>query len=305
MNHRFLPGVSILAAGLGIAGTALAALPTPVITKADPNPVYAGTPTDSNGRIAVKLIGHDLGPNDGDNGHPAGFRGGYQHIFIRGVSADNKAGAWVQCRPDDCMPYGSTGVYANEINLGIAPHILSQPGSHLQIRLWVSRSADVGNAPEEAHTEASGWSSIYTIDVARPGQVAAPPVILKFEPSEIGMDGPATNWFVRLIGTGLCTSSAKIVFNGDLSSAVTVNPSRCGTVGSGYPSGTALYDVEIPAALRKAGAVTVRVHSDAGDSATQTVAITMVAHKLNGPAINIPKINQPAPSSTVPIRKKP
>ncbi len=293
---------------LGLAGAAHATLPTPVITRADPQPVYPGAALDHNGRVALTLIGHDLGPKDGDNGHPAGYAGGYQHIFIRGVSADNIAGAWVECRPDDCVPYGSTGVDADTIHLGIAPHVLSQPGSHLQIKLWVSLGADVAGTPEEAHSQASGWSPIYTVDVARAGQAAAAPVILKFEPSEIGIDGASTNWYVRLIGTGLCTSSAKIVFNGDLASALTVNPARCGTVGSGYPSGTSLYDIEIPAALRTPGTVTVRVHSDAGDSATQTVTIRQVFHKLNGPAVNIPKVTQPVPNTTqpaAPFRKKP
>jgi hypothetical protein len=304
----FAHGLICAVALLGPAGAAHAALPTPVITHADPQPVYPGAALDGNGRIALTLIGHDLGPKDGDNGHPAGYTGGYQHIFIRGVSADNKAGAWVECRPDDCVPYGSTGVYADTIHLGIAPHVLSQPGSHLQIKLWVSRGADPGNAPEEARAEASGWSPIYTVDVARPGQAAPAPVILKFEPSEIGIDGASTNWYVRLIGTGLCTAAAKVVFNGDLASAVAINPARCGTVGAGYPSGTALYDIEIPAALRKPGAVTVRMHSDAGDSATETVTIRQVFHKLNGPAVNIPKVAQPAPATTqpaTPFRKKP
>jgi hypothetical protein len=300
-------GLTCAVALLGLASAAHAGLPTPVITHADPQPVYPGAALDGNGRIALTLIGHDLGPNDGDNGHPAGYAGGYQHIFIRGVSADNLAGAWVECRPDDCVPYGSTGVSRDRLNLGIAPHVLSQPGSHLQIKLWVSLGADLANTPEEAHTQASGWSPIYTVDVARPGAPPPAPVILKFEPSEIGIDGAATNWYVRLIGTGLCTASAKVVFNGDLSSAMAINPARCGTVGASYPSGTALYDIEIPPALRKPGTVTVRVHSDAGDSGTQTVTIKQVIHKLNGPAFNIPKVAEPVQPSTTqpPIRKKP
>jgi len=298
-------GLSCAFAVLGLAGAAHATLPTPVITHADPQPVYPGGALDSNGRIALTLTGHDLGPNDGDNGHPAGYAGGYQHIFIRGVSADNRAGAWVECRPDDCVPYGSTGVSRDRINLGIAPHVLSEPGSHLQIKLWVSLGADPANNPEEAHSQASGWSPIYSVDVARPGMAASPPVILKFEPSEIGIDGASTNWYVRMIGTGLCKASNRIVFNNDMGNAVAVSPSRCGTVGSGYPSGTELYDVEIPMTLRKPGTVTVRVHGDAGDSATQSVTIRQVYHKLNGPAVNMPNVTQTGPSSTVPIRKKP
>ncbi len=308
MKSGPLAALCILALAGAATGTAFAALPTPVITRADPQPVFPGAPLDGNGRIALTLTGHDLGPNDGDNGHPAGYAGGYQHIFIRGVSADNKAGAWVECRPDDCVPYGSTGVHGTTINLGIAPHVLSQPGSHLQIRLWVSLGADPANNPEEAHSQASGWSPIYTVDVARPGQTAAAPVILKFEPAEIGIDGPSTNWYVRLIGSGLCKPSNNIVFNGDMANAIPVSPSRCGTVGAGYPSGTELYDVEIPTDLRKPGTVTVRVHGDGGDSATETVAIKQVMHRLNGPAVNIPRVNQPAPAATqpsTPVRKKP
>ena len=290
-----------------LSGAAHAGLPTPVITRADPQPVFPGAALDSNGRIALTLVGHDLGPKDGDNGHPAGYAGGYQHIFIRGVSADMKAGDWVECRPNDCVPYGSTGVDADQISLGIAPHVLSQPGSHLQIRLWVSFTPDQAANPESVTTNASGWSPIYTVDVARPGQTAPAPVILKFEPAEIGIDGASTNWYVRLIGTGLCGNSAKVVFNGDLASAVAINPASCGTVGSGYPAGSALYDVQIPDALRKPGAVTVRVHSNTGDSATQTVTIKQVIHKLNGPAL--PKITQPVqpatPATRGPLKKKP
>ena len=300
-----------IAVAFVLATPARADLPLPGITRADPNPVYPGvTRTDSNGRVEIVFYGHDLGPDDGDNGHPAGWRGGYQHIFIRTVSADNRAGNWAECQGDLCMPYGSTGVGRDRLDLGLAPALLSQPGSHLQIKLWVSLGADGASNPEQATNQASGWSPIYTVDVAGSGQAEAAPVVLKMSPSEIGIDGASSNWYIRLIGTGLCKGTSQIVFNGDMASALSVYPDRCGTVGPDYPHGTQLYDVELPEALRKPGVVTVMVHGEGGDSAINSVTIKQIMHRLNGPNVRMPNVATPVPQSTQnqaqpPIRRKP
>ena len=165
--------MSTLAAGLACAASALAGdLPTPGIQRADPQMIYPGQmPLDSNGLIVVNFSGHDLGPADNDNGHPAGWRGGYQHIFIRGVSAANVAGAWVECRDWSCNPRGVTGIEHNSLSLGLSPKILSQPGGHLQVKVWVSAGANVTNDPAKASGPHSDWSPIYTIDIAPAGAV--------------------------------------------------------------------------------------------------------------------------------------
>ncbi len=150
-------------------------LPLPVIDSSTPAKIFPGQMTlDVNGQIEVTFHGSNLGPNDGDNGHPAGWEGGYQHIEIRGVSASGVLGAWVDCHSNDCLPRGVTGIYGDALYLGLAPRILSEPGSHLQVRVWVSVSPIETMDPEASTVPSSEWSQPYTLDIASPGDT--PPV---------------------------------------------------------------------------------------------------------------------------------
>ncbi len=146
-------------------------IPQPVIRKAVPQMVYPNSPgwLDGFGRIIVYLQGENLAPDD-DLGHPTGQEGGYQHIFVRGVSPKgDRTTPWMVA--NEANGARTLGACAKSlIQLGINPaRFLSEPGSHLQVKLWVSRSVTEAEDPSTSTALASTWSPIFTVDVAPAG----------------------------------------------------------------------------------------------------------------------------------------
>lgn len=224
----------ILSVSLAHGGRAAAqghSLPTPIIVSAQPQMIYPGSQgwLDSGGRVRVVLLGENLAPNDGDHAHPTGHDGGYQHIFIRGVSPHgDKATAWVPATADNgCLIYG--GMFLDVVTLGIDPgRYLSEPGSHLQVKVWVSLGPTEAADPAQSTALCSGWSAIKTLDVAPAGvskPAVAPPVqtvptIARIEPSNITLNVPSQSYRIRVYGFHISTPNLKVIFNGDTAGAI-------------------------------------------------------------------------------------
>jgi hypothetical protein len=270
-------------------------LPTPHFSGANPQVVYSGTPdfTDSNGRVAVYLKGEYLSP-DNDLGHPSGWIGGYQHVMIRGISAGNRAGAWVRCVADNgCITYG--GAAQSVLILGLDPaRYLGERASHLQVRMWVSNNAsDADDPAQPGGVLASDWSNIWTVDAAAPGtskpapvaEAPVRPVIARISPAEIAIGDPKADYRIRIYGA-TCGEHRVVVFNGDASMAIAPEESNC----RGYdddnsllPKGTNLIHVTIPERYRlhTAGSVEVTVQDAGGRSNTMKVAFAPRYLKAN------------------------
>lgn len=245
-------------------------LPTPVIRKADPQIIYVGSAgwVDSLGRVIVYLQGENLAPDD-DLGHPTGPDGGYQHIFVRGVSPDGRTvSPWVPATQDHGVR--TLGASAKSvIQLGVDPsHYLGQPGSHMQVKLWVSSGATSASDPSSSTAMASDWSPVFTVDVA-PAGVAKPvlppppppkaPSLAKLSPATFTLPDPKATFRIKVYGTDIGGTDLRVVFNGDVAGAI---PQEERTHyydddNSLLPGGLGLFHVTVPERFRKPGPVTV------------------------------------------------
>ena len=303
-----------LAAGVPVQAQGL---PTPILVRADPQMVYPGSPgwLDANGRVAITIYGENLAPNDG-YGHPAGPDGGYQHIFIRGVSPHgDQATSWVPATAaNGCQVYGSTST--SGLSLGIDPaRYLSEPGSHLQVKLWVSLTATGAADPVGSGSRSSPWSAIKTIDVAPAGATkpapvsapSAPPVISRLVPMDFTLGVPGQDYRLRIYGT-FATGACQVIFNGDAAAPV---PGEDAAVGYEMtPNWTStgsdkVFHVTIPAKYRRTtpGQLSIVVVDGAG-RATQPKVVTftaMTAHTTGRPAVGLPAAVRTLPPSAPPV----
>lgn len=271
-------------------------LPTPIIFKADPQMVYPNSPgwLDSNGRIPIILSGDNLSP-DADLGHPAGPDGGYQHIYIRGVSPHgDRATAWVPATADNgCQVYG--GAAQTVIFLGIDPnHFLSEPGSHLQVKLWVAFTPTSASEPSGSGVLHSDWSAIKTIDVALAGvskPVEAPPAkeiptISRMSPSSFVVTDRSANYRIRIYGQHLCGDHNVVIFNGDVAGAVPAEDHCKGVDDDGtfLKGSEAVFHVTIPEKYRltKPGQLTVMVNNGEGNSTSRPITFNALNIKPTG-----------------------
>lgn len=284
--------------------TALAQAPgLPIIARADPQMVYPGTPgwLDEYGRVVIVLAGANLAPPDGDLGHPAGPEGGYQHIFVRGVSSRNVATPWVPATWDNgARVLGACA--STVITLAVDPsRFLSEPGSHLQVKLWVSGGADAADDPSRATTMASPWSAIKTIDVAPAGAVkpvpppSAPPALTRLVPNDIQLLGGRPSYRLKLYGTHLNpdAGSLKVVFNGDRAGAVPAEDRvhYYDDDGSFTKNGEGLIHVTIPERFRLSGPGQLRVAvMDVNGVITQEKVLTFSAPVVKAAPRAIPPV---------------
>ena len=263
-------------------------LPVPVFGKADPQMIYPNSPgwLDSFGRIVVYLQGENLSP-DNDLGHPTGPDGGYQHLFVRGVSPKgDRASAWVPAVWDN----GATvlgGCASSVIILAVDPaKYLTEPGSHLQLKLWVSNGATGASDPASSTALCSRWSAIKTLDVAPAGMtkpVAAPaatpmPVLTRIVPSDYTIGESKPNYRLKLYGQHISPDALKVVFNGDVAGAVSTEDhihyyEDDGSLMSGSDG---LFHVTIPEKYRlaKPGQLQVAVLEETSGTSTQPKWIT-------------------------------
>jgi hypothetical protein len=276
----------------------------PIIAKADPQMVYPGSPgwLDEYGRVVITLTGANLGPPDGDMGHPAGPEGGYQHLYVRSVSAGNVATPWVPAVWDNgARVLGACT--SSVILLAVDPsRFLGTPGSHLQVKLWVSAGADAATDPSGATQMASPWSAIKTIDAAPAGAVkpvppppppSAPPALTRLVPNDIQLLGAQTSYRLRIYGTHLNpdAGSLKVVFNGDRAGAVPAEDRvhYYDDDGSFTQGGEGLIHVTIPERLRRSGPGQLRIAvMDVNGVITQEKVLTFSApavHATGRPAI--------------------
>lgn len=303
---------SIVALAAGVPAQAQG-LPTPILVRADPQMVYPGSPgwLDANGRVVITIYGENLAPNDGYS-HPAGPDGGYQHIFIRGVSPHgDQATPWVPATAaNGCQMYGGTST--SGLSLGIDPaRYLSEPGSHLQVKLWVSLTATGAADPVGSGSMSSSWSAIKTIDVAPAGATkpapasspSAPSVISRLVPADFTLGVPGQDYRLRIYGT-FASGACQVIFNGDAAAPV---PGEDAAVGYEMtPNWTStgsdnVFHVTIPAKYRRSapGQLSIVVVDRAG-RATQPKAVTftaMTAHPAGRPAVGLPAaVRTPAPT---------
>ncbi|WP_257304777.1 hypothetical protein [Geothrix campi] len=261
-------------------------LPLPILIRAEPQVIYPGTPgwLDSNGRVAIYISGENLSPDD-DLGHPAGPDGGYQHIFIRGVSPHgDRVSPWVPATAaNGCQIYG--GAARTVISLGVDPsRYLSEPGSHLQVKLWVSLSATGAADPVGSGSMSSPWSAIKTIDVAPAGAVkpsatpaaGAPPVISRIVPADL-LIGSGQDYRLRIYGT-FSTGGCKVIFAGDAAAPVPGDDPAVGyeMTPTWTSTGTDnVFHVTIPAKYRRTSPGQLRIAVlDSAGRATPEKAVT-------------------------------
>jgi hypothetical protein len=294
MTRSLTPSVRLVAALLFAAGLRAQDLPTPIFLRADPQMVYPNSPgwLDGNGRVVVYLQGENLSPDD-DLGHPSGPDGGYQHLFIRGVSPHgDKATAWMPCTASNgCITYG--GAARSVIILAADPsRFLSEPGSHLQVKLWVSLGADGADDPEHATNRHSGWSAIKTIDVAPAGATKpAPkvtsetPILTRVVPSNFTLMAPTPSYRLRIYGDNLCGTGNTVVFNGDTAHPVPAEDGCTGRDddGSFLPEGR-LFHVTLPERYRRTtpGQLTVAIVNPQGQSQTRVITFSAMTAKAAG-----------------------
>lgn len=278
----------------------------PIIAKADPQMVYPGSPgwLDEYGRVLIYLTGANLGPPDRDMGHPAGPEGGYQHIYVRGVSSRNVATPWVPAVWDN----GARVLGActdTVILLGVDPsRFLSEPGSHLQVKLWVSAGADGADDPSGSHQMSSPWSAIKTIDVAPAGAVkpvttpppSAPAALTRIVPADIQIGDAKASFRLKVYGTHLSPNALKVVFNGDRDGAVPAEDRvhYYDDDGSFTKGGEGLIHVTIPERYRlpKSGQLRIAVMDDSGATPEKVVTFSLPVRTSARPAV--PALSQAA-----------
>jgi len=314
-----LRGFAIVASAVVLAAWAPAraqGLPMPLLVRAEPQMVYPGTPgwLDSNGRVAVYISGENLSPDE-DLGHPAGPDGGYQHIFIRGVSPHgDRVSPWVPATAaNGCQVYG--GAARTVISLGVDPsRYLSEAGSHFQVKLWVSLSATGAADPVGSGSRSSPWSAIKTIDVAPAGAVkpsatpaaGAPPVISRILPADFSIGKPGQDYRLRIYGT-FSTGACKVIFSGETGAPV---PSEDPAVGYEMtPAWTStgkdnVFHVTIPPKYRRTSPGQLRVAVlDSAGRVTQEKAVTFSAMAIQAagrPSVALPPAAIRTPAATVP-----
>lgn len=292
-------------------------LPTPIFLKADPQMIYAGSPgwLDAEGRIIIYLSGQNLAPNDGMD-HPTGHDGGYQHLFVRGVSPKgDRVTPWVPAVWENGARIQG-GMNSSVIILAVNPaRYLSEPGSHLQLKLWTSLGPVSVDDPSRANTQSSAWSAIKTLDVAPAGAVkptVAPPAP---KPTAISRIVPDTftlmsshDFRIKIYGT-FGTGACKVIFAGDSANPV---PSEDASVGYEMnPTWTStgpdnVFHVTIPEKYRlaKPGQLKVVVLDGSG-RLTPEKAITfnaLTAQKTGRPEVSEPiKAQVVTPALTHPV----
>lgn len=302
---------AVLCLALSAVGSAQG-LPMPILAKADPQMVYpqsAGWP-DAYGRVVITLTGANLAPPDGDLGHPAGPEGGYQHIFVRGVSpSGDRATAWVPAVWDNgARVLGACA--STVILLAVDPgRFLSEPGSHLQVKLWVSAGADGAGDPSGAHTLSSPWSPIKTIDMAPAGAVkpvatpppSAPAALTRIVPQDIQLGVPQPSFRLKIYGTHLSPNPLKVVFNGDRAGAVPAEDRvhYYDDDGSFTKGGEGLIHVTIPERYRpaKPGQVRIAVMDDGGATPEKVVTFSLPVRASARP--ELPALSQGAGMTAV------
>lgn len=282
-------------------------LPMPILAKADPQMVYPQSSgwLDAYGRVVITLTGANLAPPDGDLGHPAGPEGGYQHIYVRGVSpGGDRATAWAPAVWDNgARVLGACA--STVILLAVDPgRFLSEPGSHLQVKLWVSAGADGAADPSGAHTMSSPWSPIKTIDVAPAGAVkpvttpppSAPAALTRIVPSDIQIGVLQPSFRLKIYGTHLGPNALKVVFNGDRAGAVLAEDRvhYYDDDGSFTKGGEGLIHVTIPERYRlaKPGQLRIAVMDDSG--ATPEKVVTFSLPVLTAARPPVPALSQAA-----------
>ncbi|WP_243294281.1 hypothetical protein [Geothrix mesophila] len=295
---------------LGLALSTLGSaqgLPMPILAKADPQMVYPQSAgwLDAYGRVVITLTGANLAPPDGDLGHPAGPEGGYQHIYVRGVSpSGDRATAWVPAVWDNgARVLGACA--STVILLAVDPgRFLSEPGSHLQVKLWVSAGADGASDPSGSHQLSSPWSAIKTIDVAPAGAVkpvttpppSAPAALTRIVPSDIQIGAPQPSFRLKIYGTHLSPNALKVVFNGDRGGAVSAEDRvhYYDDDGSFTKGGEGLIHVTIPERYRpaKPGQLRIAVMDDSGATPEKVVTFSLPVRTSARPAI--PALSQAA-----------
>ena len=284
-------------------------LPTPIFRKADPQIIYVGSPgwLDAEGRIIIHLSGENLAPNDGMD-HPTGHDGGYQHLFIRGISPKaDRVTPWVPAVWENGARIQG-GMNTSVIILAVNPaRYLSEPGSHLQLRLWTSLGPVIAEDPSQATAPSSGWSGTTMLDVAPAGAVKpveAPPAP---KPTAISRIVPDTftlmsshDFRIKIYGT-FGTGACKVIFAGDSANPV---PSEDASVGYEMnPTWTStspdnVFHVTIPEKYRlaKPGQLKVVVLDGAGRF-TPEKAITFNA--LTAQTTGRPEVSGPAKAQVV------
>lgn len=294
----------LTAALLGLALSSLGSaqgLPMPILAKADPQMVYPQSAgwLDAYGRVVVTLTGANLAPPDGDLGHPAGPEGGYQHIYVRGVSpSGDRATPWVPAVWDNgARVLGACA--STVILLAVDPgRYLSEPGSHLQVKLWVSAGADGAADPSGARTMSSPWSPIKTIDVAPAGAVkpvatpppSAPAALTRIVPADIQIGDAKASFRLKLYGTHLSPNALKVVFNGDRAGAVPAEDRvhYYDDDGSFTKGGEGLIHVTIPERYRlaKPGQLRIAVMDDSGATPEKVLTFSLPVRTAARPEVS-------------------
>lgn len=257
------------------------AVPTPVISDA------AVRNLDPVGRVVVIIKGDGLAPDN--EGHPGGFRGGYVHLYMRGIDPAGSAGGWKRCDDGDCLVLGSTA--PDTIAVALSPGFyLDRVGSRLEFRVWISWTPAEVDDPAATQIRHSPWSDVFAITrthlagnepraTAPPADPEAPSIDkVSPNPLEFGAGHP-TDWTITVTGSTLCSPRLKIILNDDAANPV---PGTCTPAGTEQQLRFAL-----PPMLRKAGIWRLILRNSAGDSGPGLIVVKELAFVKAG--------NQPAP----------
>jgi len=211
------------------AAWASGSLGTPILLRANPQMVYPNTPEniDALGRIVIDIGGANLGPPDGD--HPAQMEAGYLHVFVRGLSPSmDRATPWTPATSDNGVTLlGGTSL--SVMALAVDPaRFLSEPGSHLQVKMWVSLGPSAALEPSQAQTQCSEWSAIKTIDVAPAGATKPvppatpnPPVVItRIVPGDVILPAPPGGLRLKVYGQNMKSNQLSVILNGDEANAI-------------------------------------------------------------------------------------
>ena len=280
-------------------------LPTPIMTKATPQMIYPKSPgwLDASGRVVVVITGENLAY---DESRPSTPDLGYQHVYVRGVSPHgDKVTPWfLALEPSGVRLEGRANKSALILSADPA-RFLSEPGSHLQVKLWVSEGPTVATEPARAGTLHSEWSAIRTIDVApagvtKPVPPPAPvtvPSISRILPGEFQIL-PTTTYRVKVYGKNFSNQdSLQVIFNGDEAGGLSPETAVLGYENNALvPDGDFVFQVTIPEKYRRTTPGSLRVALRKGPKGTLSVekllTFNYAAKTAAGPA-GAPPANRP------------